>query len=102
MHQHLRRVSQKASTKIQPILPQRSTGKVVPLPGLIDYTDWQSANGVRPEAGDRISSGSHLRCARSVVLAIVFEMELATTLFLVLVASAFHLAMNVLVGPRSR
>jgi hypothetical protein len=50
---HLRIVFRKGSAQTQPILPQRSAGKVLPLPGLIDYTTWQKATDVR-EDGDPI------------------------------------------------
>jgi hypothetical protein len=59
MDQRLRLVFQKTHTQTRPILPQRSAGKVTPMPGLIDYTDWQNANGFRPEDRDRVSPGRH-------------------------------------------
>ena len=46
------------------------------MPGLIDYKDWQNANGVRPEDGDGIAHGSHFGCARCLVWVIIFEMGL--------------------------
>ena len=52
------------------------------MSGLIDYMDWQNANGVRPEDGDGIAHGSHLGCARCLVCAIIFEMGLLTALLL--------------------
>ena len=63
MDHRLRLVFRKASTQTQPTSLQRSAGRVVPLPGLIDYTDWQNANDVREDT-DRISPGSHFDCSR--------------------------------------
>ena len=52
------------------------------MPGLIDYTDWQNANGFRPEDGDRVSPGRHFGGARCVVWAIIFELGLVIALLL--------------------
>jgi hypothetical protein len=72
----LRLVFRKASTQTQPILLRLSAENVVPLPGLIDSTDWQNASGVQAEDGDCTSPGSHLACARCVVWTIIFELGL--------------------------
>jgi hypothetical protein len=82
MDRSLGLVFQKAPTQTQRILPQQSAGKVVRMPGLIGYKDWQNANGVRPEDGDGIAHGSHFGCARCLVWAIIFEMGLLTVLLL--------------------
>jgi hypothetical protein len=52
------------------------------MPGLIDYLDWQNANGVRAEGGGRASHGSHFGCARCLVWAAIFEMGLIIAVLL--------------------
>jgi hypothetical protein len=82
MAHRFRLVFQKVSTQSQLIFPSRLAGTVVPLPGLIDYNDWQNANDVRPDNQDRISPKSHFSFARRLIWTVAFEIGLVIVLSL--------------------